>query len=380
MKRFFWDSIFFLLIITSFTLSAIKGFSSLSIVFTILFLFGMFEGRKLIFYRGLIWPTIFLVFNALSLLWGGDLEEVSKVSSAVLFGVAIFMGLKTGKRVPVLVAALTVSAIANIVLSYGNMADFQVDEESRVSGLFGNANDVAVFLSLAAFTIYFLSSKRTLLIKLMTFSILAFVFFYTGSRQGLFLVVFILGAIFINYYRGLNTVTKFWFLPVFLAVLLCSMTLLQVVQNYSEDVIVLKRLDTFLSGTEKGSAQTRSFMIEKGLTLWHEKPILGWGAGGFAHNSYFGVYSHNTYVELLVNYGLVGFCLYFAFSIYLFIKGWETRPNSFASIGIPIILMLLVVGMWAVMFRSKTGWLFLGIAAYCVSLRDSMVTEARRIE
>ncbi len=371
MIRIFLDITFFLMIVSSFTLTAINGLSSLSLLLTIIFLVGLLvQQRKLLIYNLMFLPVSFMIYNILSLAWGGTSEETFKVVSAILFGIAIFIGLRTGNRVQILVWSLIVCAVANVVFSYNNISMFQADEESRVAGLFGNANDVAVFLSLAAFVIYFLSSKRTWLTKIMTFGLLMFVFIFTGSRQGLFLVVFIMTSIFLDFSGNLRGSLRHFRWPILVVVFIMLIGVFQVAMTYSDDIIVLKRLELFLEGNEKGSAKTRSFMIEKGIQLWQDSPLWGWGAGGFRSNAFFGAYSHNTFVEILVNYGLIGFSLFYGFFAIIFYEGLKSPNKSKASLGMQMVFMLFVLGMWAVLFRSKSGWLFLGIAAYCVSIRN----------
>lgn len=55
--------------------------------------------------------------------------------------------------------------------------------------------------------------------------------------------------------------------------------------------------------------QNRMKMVREGLEAFYSSPLFGKGTG---HSSnLFGAYSHNNFVELLMNYGIIGFGLYY---------------------------------------------------------------------
>ena len=62
----------------------------------------------------------------------------------------------------------------------------------------------------------------------------------------------------------------------------------------------------------------RLAVYESSWDMFREKPLLGWGQGKFAHEietriSDFrpGSYAaHNTFINILVEHGVVGLCLY----------------------------------------------------------------------
>ena len=55
----------------------------------------------------------------------------------------------------------------------------------------------------------------------------------------------------------------------------------------------------------------RSFLFFESISFWHDSPIFGNGIKHFENNSKLGFYTHINYMELLVNYGLVGFALFY---------------------------------------------------------------------
>ena len=54
--------------------------------------------------------------------------------------------------------------------------------------------------------------------------------------------------------------------------------------------------------------------------LFAENPITGGGWGYFAEFSGLEVYSHSNFIEILITFGLIGFCLYYSYHIVLLKK------------------------------------------------------------
>ncbi len=61
------------------------------------------------------------------------------------------------------------------------------------------------------------------------------------------------------------------------------------------------------------SVVTRTSLAELGFQMFRMKPMLGWGPDGFLNNSGHGMYSHNQFIELAVNYGLIGIALFISY-------------------------------------------------------------------
>lgn len=302
-----------------------------------------------------------------SLLWGGDIDYVMQVSSAIIIGYAVFVGLKYNMPIKLLLWGMAIAAAVNIIFCYQNILYFRGSEADRIAGLVGNANGLAIFLSFTAFSVYFLTQKKNFLIKSTVFLLLFFVFFYTGSRKGLLLVGMIVLFVAADYLIWQKTVIRLQRLTVAFLVLIffLGFCVKQFFES-SKDVISVQRAEALMHGEDIWSAETRYTMIDKGIKLWLAKPFLGWGGGGFAGNSGFDTYSHNNYVEVLSNYGIVGFCLYYAFYLYLFIRGWKLRKSCLPRIGFLIIVMFFILGWGFVSLADKTSWIFLGIATRCI--------------
>jgi len=364
------NAIFFSLVILVFTLDAFEGLSILSFVTAFLYLLLYFVfSRRIIFSKDLIIPISFCLFNFASLLWGGDIFSTINVTSAILIGCVVSLGLRTIINLPVVLWGIAISAVINIAFSYQSIKFLQRTNEIRVGGLLGNPNGLAIFLSLSAFLIYFLSSKRTVLIKGFVFFLLFFVIFYTGSRKGLLLVGLISLIIYFEYLlRRKSKIRSFRILTIITISVILLGIFSQKFGSYLKDTTTIQRAETLARGEDKWSAPIRHLMINRGVELWYEKPIFGWGGGGFTINSGFFTYAHNNYVELLADYGLIGFFLYYAYYIYLFVCGWRLRKKYLPRVGMAIVGMFFILELGLVSLGSKTSWIFIGVAAYCIFL------------
>src|SRR5690606_22989098 len=80
----------------------------------------------------------------------------------------------------------------------------------------------------------------------------------------------------------------------------------------------VENLALFLQGEDvsEGSLYARADFIQAGLELWREHPFFGLGSNQFRYYMpEFGLretYSHSNPIEILANYGLIGFVLYYS--------------------------------------------------------------------
>ncbi|GIQ69768.1 hypothetical protein XYCOK13_25920 [Xylanibacillus composti] len=76
----------------------------------------------------------------------------------------------------------------------------------------------------------------------------------------------------------------------------------------------------------------RQYMMDYGIDFFKERPITGYGTDNFkilfgdAYGRY--VYSHNNFIEMLVNYGVMGFILYYSFYMFLICKLWLMKNDN----------------------------------------------------
>ncbi|MBD7970573.1 O-antigen ligase family protein [Paenibacillus sp. Sa2BVA9] len=134
---------------------------------------------------------------------------------------------------------------------------------------------------------------------------------------------------------------------------------------------VLGRMESFYNllignGTVDNSSLTRSNMISFGWELFLDKPAIGYGYDSFRF--YWGgidraTYSHNNYIEMLVNGGLIAFISYYlmyAYSLYKLGK-LSYRFNEIAILFFVIIIISLILDVAAITYYSKVTFIHFAI-------------------
>lgn len=74
----------------------------------------------------------------------------------------------------------------------------------------------------------------------------------------------------------------------------------------------------------------------------------------------FGTYSHNNFVELLMNYGIVGFTLYYAFHAVLLIKLFQraTKNDIYSMFFFIYVCIQVVLGVgWVTYYKRPQGYI-----------------------
>jgi O-antigen ligase len=130
---------------------------------------------------------------------------------------------------------------------------------------------------------------------------------------------------------------------------------------------ILSPIYALLEGQNFSSSDNvRLNMMQKGLDLFLNKPVFGYGHDGFRFNSGYGVYSHNLYVEILVNYGVMGFICFFAFPIFVVMRCIGVmKLNQQGNNSICKWVLICFIGVFiSFMFRptqfDKPMFIFLG--------------------
>lgn len=106
-----------------------------------------------------------------------------------------------------------------------------------------------------------------------------------------------------------------------------------------------------IEGRGDSSAAGRNTRIQFGIKKFYERPWLGWGLSNY--NYLFKSYEENTnmviadnnYIDLLVNFGIIGTCLYYLLYIYGFKEWLNIKNKNILDVALPvsILIMLLVI-------------------------------------
>lgn len=177
--------------------------------------------------------------------------------------------------------------------------------------LSGNRNTVATILGIMLIPVsfYALRTKRAQVLFVVIATISAGCMLLTGSKKGIIVVLLIVMMIF-----WLNrSILKYLMLPLMVVGGIYAIYNVPFLYN-TVGYRVSDMLATLGFGTAVTAAQstaTRSKLISDGLrTMWNY-PILGGGMNYFQHATGWRYYSHNNYIELLNNFGILGTALYY---------------------------------------------------------------------
>jgi O-antigen ligase len=128
---------------------------------------------------------------------------------------------------------------------------------------------------------------------------------------------------------------------------------------------IVERLATVSTEVEGGSLSGRAKIWRAGLLAFVEKPVTGYGPGGFrgAVRPYLGSetqVAHNSYISVLVQEGLVGFLLYMTMVglVWLAVLRLPTLERRFAL----VLLTTLAVAMLPLSWEDrKPVWFILAV-------------------
>lgn len=306
-----------------------------------------------------------------SVLWSTDqavaLPRAVGIIVAIVGSWLVLVGLWNGGRLGAVVLGAAIGAVVNGAVA---LEQFLGQGIVRATGLTGNANALALQLSLAALLAFFHARDREGAWAGRAFGIglLGVATVVTGSRK--VLVVWLILSLWLARSLAVQTrtwISRFALIFVVLPVLAGGLfeywdLLIGVVRNLH----VVQRTE-LLVRLEDYSSNERLAMIATGLRMWSEAPLLGYGAEQFSVRSGFGTYSHNNYIELLVNFGLIGFMAYYAGYAAIVLRAVRNRTSRWT---VPLGIGLLMA--WEVGLVSHSGkvyWLFLAVLAYLAARR-----------
>lgn len=214
--------------------------------------------------------------------------------------------------------------VSLLIFMAGSINNFLlVVSDDELSNLLIQKNIIAFSMSIGSIVCLYLALfyKQSLFYVFLLLFVL--ILFCTGSRRGFF-TMFVGIACIYYYYCSVKRINFFkTFFSVFFVIMAFVYLLqLEIFSNMNE------RFMNLVSGlgdkTEMtDSDKTRFLMIHKGFEMFLEKPILGYGANAFKQKAGFGIYSHNNYIELLVNYGVIGFTLFYGFILVILKKSYR---------------------------------------------------------
>ena len=217
----------------------------------------------------------------------------------------------------------------------------------RYMGLTENPNVLGMYINYSLISILYLLSKLKkqkiiifFLVSILILSILAI--FSTGSRKSIISFLLIL-LTYITYQYKFKLKNIVYATLVILTLWLSFDNLTELTQDSS----LINRLS---SDELESGIDGRTNLIKSGFNVFLDYPLTGTGLANWSYNSnlpYF-KYSHNYYIEVLANTGIIGFILiigiYCKLTIYVLnlLKNYPTRSE-----GIYGLMFLIFTFIWS---------------------------------
>ena len=364
----------FLYVLSVFWVASIPGYSRLvhvCVAFMLLCLFfaAWRRGIKLRLDPILLLFWIFMLFAYTSISWSGErtTATVSTVSLLVNILGASLVWVALWNKVPIRVVGYAAIVGASIQSGVA-LQQFWAGggEVFRSEGLTGNANALAVQLSIAAFLVL-VSLRRAFWPPLMAFLFVLIATLVSGSRKIAF-VWFVFGLLVLQYIGVQFQSSRLFRIGFLLGLPLLvygSLSYSDVLLKPVEGLYVYERIEATIEG-EESSANTRDAMMREGLDLWRGSPLYGYGINQYRFLGSYATYSHNNYTELLVSFGIIGLVLYYSVLLILLFRaarGFQ-KGAPYASLLGSAVLLLLLWDVALVAYSTRLIWLFLGVLAF----------------
>ena len=275
-----------------------------------------------------------LLFKFLSATWApfNDSDVFSRhlLSQIGMVGLVIVLSIERYDQESInkLVNVLFYSSVAMGILTMFFAKPF-IGEDARMAvDLFGIQEDpnnlAAIYLVGITIALYYiLFERKRILVNIAFIGINSLALGMTGSRAGLIsLIVVLVCMAFLNNkkYSIRNMITRLFFTSGILAFLYLLATVLP--------DAAYGRL--FVDDYSVGGWSNRDLLWNKGIDLFIQKPIFGWG-WGYVEGL------HNTLLTILVDVGLFGTLIFVVFLAKIIFEGMRAKK--------PLAVMLLVAGL-----------------------------------
>jgi len=216
-------------------------------------------------------------------------------------------------------------------------------EDGRFAGTFTNSNGFIAVILLACYYSLFPQVQTNKYLRIIG-SILTLpagiLVIAAGSKKGVLLYLAFLIYYMFTISGSLLKKALFILILFSISVLIFTTNAIDNQKMSDQFDFLLKRIDdsSIQETSELGSSTAiRKYFVEKGLEGFTNSPVLGNGFDAFSYK--YRMYAHNNYVEILYDYGIVGFILFY---LVLAILLWDGLLLN-KRIKIPFYVLILCI-------------------------------------
>lgn len=241
--------------------------------------------------------------------------------------------------------------------------------------IMGNANSfglmAAVFFTGAMYSFLDTKSKILRIILLVGIFLDVLLIILTGGRKFLlYAIVFVFTSLFV---KGKANPTKLIVVTIITGIFVFIGAYFIMHNEFLYDAIGYRFAG--LSGGEAEGVDDQDLLMRRGMELFSQKPILGWGVNGYAFSAGMsGMYAHSNYVELLTDFGIIGTLLFYSNYIWCFSVMWRSRRHKDEEFKLyfPLLISIMVIEVFSITF-NQTAYIplfIMLITGYCFRLNS----------
>lgn len=293
----------------------------------------LFVGRKIVFDQNLGFYFGLCLYFISSYFWHAfqDQLTIRDFRSHILLPIQLFIVFNLvswSRGINALMLAYCTSIFLNFIiyLTHWSIPLWGVIERSgRFQGVYQNPNALSFVATIGMlFSVLILSREKKRAYQLLASLALvlgSILNMATGSKKALLLTALIwIVYLFLSQGVGVGKLLTrvLTVLPILIVVGMLFMPFIDYKSNFDlmnerfeefSSVIVLGESHAGL-GLRESSTGQRLYFIRSGIELFKENPFIGTGVNSFKF-SHLGHYSHNNYIELIVNGGVFAFFLFY---------------------------------------------------------------------
>ncbi len=331
-------------------------------IFALVCIIIIFQNRKLPIFPETKMILLFLGISLISFIGTGiNAASVARFRTVILLETIPLLLLSSNCRIYIKNIILSF-VLGSFALGIYSMFYGGVSQDSRLNSL-TNSNAVGLTLAIASiFCFYYvLSSSSKLCLVLYILGGVLILFSQSKSAVLLYSLFSIITLFIVR-----NSV-KQWKKIFIIFVIAFVLVILYQTNILSQYTVRLSRMISFFSTKNEFydySTYMRLDYKRKGIELFLENPILGYGIGQSEIVTN-GFYFHDNYIQLLVEFGLIGALIYYLPIVFNLIRAIKLKERL-ATI---ILVFLLAADFFNSMYYKKITYILLSISIMLIHNR-----------
>lgn len=349
-----------------------------------LFIGRLMRGKTIPFtHFAIVFLYIAVIIVSNLLVNSGDPDRIRAFVGTLLIALVVMLCPATDKTAKYLLIGFVTWGAANLLAAVGEWSGYglaklyataegmkgEAHHVYRLRGLMGHSTNLGLYLALAATAAHALTlqTRNHLIRVLLIGMIVAFVVGIFASLSRGAVGGFLVASLYVHYrLRGFNVRS-------IIGLFLATTVALGAVAAYNLDKLMTTRFSEM--GTEE-SALGRIPLLQAAFKIYSREPIFGVGISqGGIYDKNILLNTHNTYMQVLFESGIVGFVL-FSMILIVSIRGLLRHARNREGTAGPyyrglfgVLLVILLEGLFHDQSYLMPLWILLGIGMMPVEAR-----------